>query len=104
MYFTMEDIFSLSAPGSPSENLKKLLNSVRDTIRNLTGEVTPTSTTPAGEPPVAVTCPASKVDDDNAQRDQSKEMLRLQNTIIDLRRQLGKIELELIRASAIDLD
>lgn len=92
----MEDIFSLSAPGSPSENLKKLLNSVRDTIKYLTSESTPISTTPAGEPPAeAVTAahPASKANDDNIQRDQGKEMLRLQNTIIDLRRQLGKFEL-----------
>lgn len=93
----MEDIFSLSAPGSPTENLKKLLNAVRDTIRLLAGESSPISTTPAGEPPAeainTAAHPVSKADDGNIQRDQSKEMLRLQNTIIDLRRQLGKFKL-----------
>ena len=90
----MEDIVSLSAPGSPSENLKRLLNSVRDTIRRLATESNDDSTTHAGEPPArapTLAAPVATKCDDEPQRDQSKEILRLQNTIIDLRRQLGEV-------------
>lgn len=90
-HLTLSDIFSISAPESASEKFNALLTSFQETITQLGVDYDPESTTPAGLPPPHSTRTTQSSGSEIRQSDNHKELQRLQNTIVDLRRQLGML-------------
>ena len=88
-HFTLSDMFSISAPESASEKFNVLLTAFQELVSRLGVSYDPDSTTPIGLPPRSSSHTMSHVSDDHHQAD-AKELARLQSTIVDLRRQLGR--------------
>ncbi|KAH8096923.1 Afadin and alpha-actinin-binding-domain-containing protein [Phellopilus nigrolimitatus] len=90
--FTLSDIFTISAPESASEKFNALLWSLHESLSVLDATYDPDSTTPQGLPPAQAVARATKKPDVDVHREDNKEMQRLQNTVIDLRRQLDQAQ------------
>lgn len=79
---TFSDIFSIPAPESASDKIIELLSSFRAAINQIGNDAD------MDAEPASVEVPSPN--QARKSKDESKEIQRLQNTIIDLRRQLGK--------------
>ncbi|KAI5123471.1 hypothetical protein M0805_008841 [Coniferiporia weirii] len=90
--YTFSDIFTISAPESASEKFNALLSTFRESLTRLGGNYEPESTTPPGLPPAQPNTRIAQTLDSDGQRDDSKRVQMLQNTIVDLRKQLEQIQ------------
>ena len=86
--FTLPEMFSISAPESASEKFGILLTSFHEIVSRLGVDYDPGSTTPTSAPPSRPASQGIQLNNDGNRSD-GREVLRLQNTIVDLRRQLG---------------
>ncbi|EJC99972.1 uncharacterized protein FOMMEDRAFT_170062 [Fomitiporia mediterranea MF3/22] len=92
-HFTLSDMFSISAPENASEKFNTLLSSFQEIVTHLgvTYDPASESTTPQLPPTRSASQGAQKMDG-NSQCGDGKELLRLQSTVVDLRRQLEQAQ------------
>ncbi|OCB87664.1 hypothetical protein A7U60_g5190 [Sanghuangporus baumii] len=88
-HLTLSDIFSISAPESASEKFNALLTSFQQVITQSGASYEPDSTTPLGIPPISHTIIHGNEEGHHAH---ARELVRLQSTIVDLRRQLEQAQ------------
>lgn len=86
--FEQSEFFALSAPENASERMGELLGQFRQTIIGYGVNYEPESTTPMEAPPKSNEQVGRK-SEAMENHSHGKEVQRLQNTIVDLRRQLG---------------
>ncbi|KAL5492669.1 hypothetical protein ACEPAI_4116 [Sanghuangporus weigelae] len=88
-HLTLSDMFSISAPESASEKFNALLTSFQGVITRSGVGCEPDSTTPLDIPPNSHTIIHGNEEGHHAH---AKELVRLQSTIVDLRRQLEQAQ------------